>query len=276
MKKRKVDIVVLSDIHLGTYGAHAKELCQYLKSIKPGILVLNGDIIDIWYFRKRFFPKEHMKVIRQITKKIAAGTPVYYITGNHDEMMRKFSGFKISNFEIVNKLVLDVGDKKAWIFHGDIFDASIHCAKWLAWLGGYGYVLLIWINRLLNNVLEMMGRPKMSLSKKVKDSVKRAVKYITDFENTAAELAIRKGYDYVICGHIHQPQMREITSEQGSVMYLNSGDWIENLTALEYYDGAWHMYTYNPEEFAHTPDDDGTGGEENITYEALLEELTVS
>src|ERR1700752_5399977 len=125
-KKRKVKLVVISDVHLGTYGSHAKEMLQYLKSIKPTTLVLNGDIIDIWQFSKRYWPKSHMKVVKELMSIISKGTKVYYVTGNHDEMLRKFEGFKLGSFRIVNKLVLDLeGGKQAWLFHGDVFDVTM-------------------------------------------------------------------------------------------------------------------------------------------------------
>lgn len=242
MGRRSLSVAVLSDLHLGTYGCQAKEIVSYLKSIEPEVLVLNGDIIDIWQFSKRYWPKSHMQVLREIMKHIARGTEVYYLTGNHDELLRKFTDFHLGNFHLQDKLVLELDDGDAWIFHGDVFDASMKHAKWLARLGAIGYDFLILLNSLINWVLAKMGREKMSLSKKVKDSVKKAVKYIGDFEQTAAELAIEQGYAYVICGHIHQPQMRTIATEEGKVAYLNSGDWVENLTALEYNEGAWSMY----------------------------------
>jgi UDP-2,3-diacylglucosamine pyrophosphatase LpxH len=247
MSKRKVDLVVISDVHLGTYGCQAKELIDYLKSVQPGALVLNGDIIDIWQFSKRYWPKSHMQVLKEVVKLVAKETPVYYLTGNHDEMLRKFTDFELGNFHLLDKLILDLDGQRTWIFHGDIFDASMTHAKWLAKLGGLGYDLLILINSLINGVLGWMGRDKMSLSKKVKNSVKKAVSYVSDFEQTAAELAVEQGYDFVVCGHIHQPQMRTIVTEKGSVRYLNSGDWIENLTALEYHEGEWSIYTHGEE-----------------------------
>jgi len=241
--KREVDIVVISDIHLGTYGCRAKELNRYLRSIKPGKLILNGDIIDIWQFRKRYFPSRHMQVIRQILK-IAKQTPVYYITGNHDEALRKYSGMNLGNLHLLDHLELEIRGEKYWFFHGDIFDATMKNAKWLAKLGGIGYDLLIMINSMVNWVMERMGRERMSFSKKVKNSVKRAVAYISEFENTAADIAIDQGFSYVVCGHIHQPAMRKVTTARGSVCYMNSGDWIENLSALEYNHGEWSLYHF--------------------------------
>ncbi len=245
LKRRKIELAVISDVHLGTYGCHADELITYLNSIQPKKLILNGDIIDIWQFSKRYFPPSHLKVLRKIIGMASRGTEVYYITGNHDEMLRKFSDTSMGNFKIMNKLVLNLDGKKAWIFHGDVFDVSIQNAKWLAKLGGYGYDLLILINSSLNWCLAKMGREKYSLSKKIKNSVKGAVKYINDFEKTAAELAIENEYDYVVCGHIHQPKKEIYENKYGRCTYLNSGDWVENLTALEYSFKRWKIYHYN-------------------------------
>lgn len=248
MNKRDVEIVVISDVHLGTYGCQSKELTHYLQSIKPKKLILNGDIIDIWQFNKRFWPKAHFAVIKQIMNMLIEGTEVYYLTGNHDEMLRRFSNASIGNFHLLDKMSLNIDGKKAWIFHGDVFDATMKNAKWLARLGGVGYDLLIMLNSLVNFLLVKMGKEKMSLSKRIKNSVKTAVKYIQDFEQVASELAIENGFDYLICGHIHQPQIKTMTSsqKQGEVLYLNSGDWIENLTSLEYNNGTWQLHYHTP------------------------------
>ena len=233
MQKRQVDVVILSDLHLGTYGCHAAEIVNYLKSISPQILILNGDIIDGWQFSKRYFPASHMQVIKEIVKLLAKGTRVIYITGNHDEMLRRYSGIQLGNFQLTDKLVMEVNGKVAWIFHGDVFDNTTKgSAKLLAKLGGYGYDWLILFNRSINWCLKKLGRPKVSLSKKIKNTVKKAVAWISDFEQTAAELAIEKKYDYVICGHIHHPQKKIVETKNGKVLYLNSGDWVENLTAI--------------------------------------------
>jgi len=245
LKKRKIDLAVISDVHLGTYGSQADALIAYLSSIQPKKLILNGDIIDIWQFSKRYFPASHLKVLKKIIGMASNGTEVYYITGNHDEMLRKFTDVSMGNIQIVNKLVMELDGKKAWFFHGDVFDVSMHNAKWLAKLGGYGYDLLIRINKVMNWFLTRMGREKYSLSKRIKKSVKGAVKYISSFERAAAEVAIEKGYDYVICGHIHQPRKEHFENKNGSTLYLNSGDWVESLTALEYSFKRWRVYHYN-------------------------------
>lgn len=249
-RKREVELVVLSDVHLGTYGCHAEELLRYLKTIKIKKLILNGDIIDMWQFSKRYWPKSHMQVVKHITGLLTRNTKIIYLTGNHDEMLRKFAGFRLGSFQIDNKLVLKLQGKQAWIFHGDVFDVTMTHSKWLAKLGAVGYDTLILINTFVNWVLLKLGREKISLSKKVKDSVKSAVKFINDFEKTAADIAIENGYQYVVCGHIHCPEIRKIQTEKGEVIYLNSGDWIENLTSLEFDGTDWKIYRYADDKVA--------------------------
>lgn len=277
MKKRSVDIVVLSDLHLGTYGCQAKELVKYLKSIKPKQVVLNGDIIDIWQFSKRYWPKSHMKVVKIIMEWIAKGVKVHYITGNHDEMLRKFVGFKLGSFSIENKIVLRIHGKKAWMFHGDVFDVTMQHSKWIAKLGAMGYDFLILLNSGVNYLSKRMGKGPVSMSKRIKNGVKSAIRFIDDFEQTAADIAIENNFDYVICGHIHQPQIRKVTTEKGSVMYLNSGDWIENLSALEYNKGGWKLYYYNEDTYIQTNEmeivDPLEVLEKNELFEKLMQEF---
>jgi UDP-2,3-diacylglucosamine pyrophosphatase LpxH len=165
--KRKVDVVIISDVHLGTYGCHAKELLNYLKSITPKTVVLNGDIIDVWQFSKNYFPRSHMKIVRHLMGWASKGIKTYYITGNHDEMLRKFAGFKMGSLRIVNKFVLEIGEnKKAWIFHGDVFDVTMQHSKWLAKLGAIGYDTLILINRFANFISEKVLKKVNYLSQK--------------------------------------------------------------------------------------------------------------
>jgi UDP-2,3-diacylglucosamine pyrophosphatase LpxH len=203
----------------------------------------------MWNFNKRHFPETHMRVVKQLIR-LSERIPVYYITGNHDEALRRYTPFQLGNVKLIDQLELTIDGEKYWFFHGDIFDASMQCAKWLAKLGGWGYDALIMTNHRVNQLLRLLGQPRMSFSKRIKNSVKKAVSYISDFENTAAEVALEKGCDYVVCGHIHQPQMRVIQRGKRSVHYLNSGDWVENLTSLEYANGDWRIYGYEAEEFA--------------------------
>ena len=257
MDKRNIDVVVISDVHLGTYGCHAKELLKYLKSIKPKTLILNGDIIDIWQFSKSYWPESHMKVIRKLMKFVSEGVQVHYLTGNHDEMLRKFDGMEMGTFHLQNKLIMELDGKKAWFFHGDIFDVTMQHSKWLAKMGAVGYDTLILINSFVNWILTAFGREKMSFSKKIKARFKDAVKFINSFEQTAAELAIEKGYEYVVCGHIHQAEQRGISMENGKVTYLNSGDWVESLTALEYQNQNWTVFKYDHKDLMKDQTDEG-------------------
>lgn len=242
--KRNVDLVVLSDIHLGTTGCHAVELLKYLKSIKPKVLILNGDIIDIWQFRKRYFPKAHLKLIKHIIGLASDRCTVYYITGNHDEMFRRFSGMKIGKLRILNDLILELDGKKVWFFHGDVFDVIMQHSKWLGKIGAIGYDTLIWLNTKVNWIGRKLKLRPVSFSMKIKQSVKSAVKFISAFEESAAIVAARKGIDCIVCGHIHHPEIRSIKVGNGIVNYLNSGDWLENLTSLEYNEGEWRIFNY--------------------------------
>jgi UDP-2,3-diacylglucosamine pyrophosphatase LpxH len=165
-------------------------------------------------------------------------------------MLRKFGELTFGLIHLRNKMVFQIDGRTHWVFHGDVFDASIQKARWLAKLGGEGYDMLIRINRTINRMRRLFGFAPVSFASKVKKSVKGAVKYISDFEDTAIELAAEKGYDCVICGHIHRPQMREITAPNGhNVTYMNSGDWIEHLTSLEFTQGRWSIYKYDETEF---------------------------
>jgi UDP-2,3-diacylglucosamine pyrophosphatase LpxH len=279
-KKRRLAVAVISDVHLGTYGCHAPELLRYLKSIRPQVLVLNGDIIDIWQFSKNYWPPAHMRVVRYLAGLAAKGTKIYYLTGNHDELLRKFAGLKLGHFQLDNKLVLDLPHGRTWLFHGDVFDVTMRHARWLAKLGGKGYDLLILLNRLVNFGLQKVGRPKVALSKAVKNRVKSATSLISDFEQTAATIAADNGYQFVACGHIHQPEIKTLATLQDKVTYLNSGDWVENLTALEYTaDAGWQLYRYADDpRMATLPDDPSEGLEaEDLAADAgpatLLEGL---
>ena len=261
--RRKLDILILSDIHLGTFGCHAAELNAYLKTVKPQTLILNGDIIDMWQFNKYYFPASHIKVLKRIIGFVSEGTEVYYLTGNHDDNLRRFTDLHMGNFHLSDKLLISIGNKKAWVFHGDVFDLTMKYSKVVARLGSIGYNTLIFLNRAINKLSMMAGYGKVSLSKKIKDSVKSAIKFIDDFETTATDLGIESGYDFVICGHIHRPVIKRVTNKNGSIMYLNSGDWIENLTALEFSNGEWTLFQYDEKDFINSAENEAE--EENTS-----------
>ena len=242
--RRNLDICVISDFHLGTSGCRADELLHYLQSIEPVRIILNGDIFDAWQFKKRYFPQSHWEVIERIIQMANTGTMVYYLTGNHDGPLRRFNAMDLGNICIRNQLQLRIREKSYWFFHGDIFDASVFISPWLAAWGGRGYDYLIGINAWINRVRTSLGYPKISFAHKVKHSVKHALKYISDFEKSAIEDAIKKKVDVVVCGHIHKPCIQIINNAEREITYMNSGDWIENMTALELKSGKWRLYRH--------------------------------
>lgn len=271
--RRPVDIVVISDTHLGTIGCRAKELNRYLKSIQPKTIILNGDIIDIWQFNKRYWDKFHTKVVKRLLNFISNGTKVYYIAGNHDEALRRFLNFEIEGFTISNKLSLNLNGKKTWFFHGDVFDVTMQHSRWLTRLGGFGYNLLILINATVNKFLTLIGREKLSFSKTIKNKVKAAVSYINKFETTVTDIASKNNFDYVVCGHIHQPCIKNFNSKNKNVTYLNSGDWIENMTALEYCDNKWSLFEYDPIFFKDDTFDEQVYKDAKTLFSELVKEI---
>jgi len=214
------------------------------KANRTSRLILNGDVIDAWQFRKKYFPPSHWEVLERILEMANTGTIVYYLIGNHDDILRRFQSIDLGNIRLRQQLELRIQSKTYWFFHGDVFDASVLISPLLASLGGKGYDYLIRINAWINSWRMSFGYPKISFAHRVKRSVKHAVKFISDFEKQAIRMGIRKGVDVVVCGHIHQPCIEVIKSEEGSITYMNSGDWLENLTALEYVASQWSLYKY--------------------------------
>ena len=242
--KRNLDILVISDLHLGTYGSEADEVLAYLDSIDADKIVINGDFVDIMLFNKRFWPSSHMKVIKYFLDLISEGKEIYYVTGNHDELIRKFVNFKIQNFKIVNQIVLDTPEGKVWMFHGDVFDFSIQTA-WLTKLAGFLYDYMIIFNSWVNKkIMRPLGRKRLNFSKIIKANVKTAVQYFANFERNAAEIAEKNGYKYVVCGHIHTPKIESFEINGKEIIYMNSGDWLESLSSLEYVNNEWSIYMH--------------------------------
>ena len=254
--KRNLDILVISDLHLGTYGSEADEVLAYLDTINANKIVINGDFVDIMLFNKRFWPSSHMKVIKYFLDLISQGKEIYYVTGNHDELMRKFLNFKIQNFKIVNQIVLDTAKGKVWIFHGDVFDFSIQ-TQWLTKLAGFLYDYMIIFNSWINKkIMRPLGRKRLNFSKTIKSNVKTAVQYFANFEMKAAEVAQKNGYKYVVCGHIHTPKIESFNINGEEVIYMNSGDWLESLSSLEYVDNKWSIYMHKRIEQEYKGDND--------------------
>lgn len=275
---RKIDISVISDVHLATHASKAKTLLVYLKSIHPDILVLNGDIIDSWRFSKNYFPKSHLKVIRQLLKMLEKGVNVVYITGNHDDVFRKFNDVKLGNFSIVNQLELNVEGKRTWIFHGDVFDHIIHHSAWLAKLGAAAYGFLTVFNKVINVFLKLLGGKEMILYKSMSDRIARHGKVLTNFEKAIANAAASKNMDVVICGHTHIPVDKQIATDRGEVRYINCGDWVEHFSAAECINGEWRI-VYTPDEVIEvvdSPEDELFIPDKKQVYKSIIEELAVA
>ena len=242
--KRNIDILVISDLHLGTYGSEADEVLSYLKTIEAKKIVINGDFVDILLFNKKYWPNSHMKVVKYFLDLISQGKEIHYVVGNHDELLRKFLNYKIQNFQIVNQVVLDTDEGKVWIFHGDVFDFSIQ-TQWITKFAGFVYDYMIMFNSWLNKkIIKPFGGKRLNFSKAIKAHVKTAVQYFSNFERVAAETAHKNGYKYVVLGHIHTPKIESFDVDGNEIIYMNSGDWLESLSSLEYVDNKWSIYNH--------------------------------
>jgi len=276
MEIRNLEISVISDVHLATHASKAKELVKYLKSIYPKKLVLNGDFIDSWRFSRNYFPKPHLKVLRQLIKMMEQGTKVIYITGNHDEIFRRFNNTKLGNFSIVNQLELVLDGKKTWIVHGDIFDLIIHQAKWLAKIGAAAYGFITLLNKIVNLLWKVFRQKEIIIYKSLKERIKKDKKVLTKFEQTIGEMGALKNYDVVICGHTHIPVDKNITVRDHTVRYINCGDWVEHFSAAEYKKGKWELVFFQDEIEDEPAIDELFIPDPKQVYQSILEEFAIT
>ena len=222
--------IIASDLHLGIKDSKADEFIEFLDKHPTDLLILNGDIIDGWALnRGTKWKKQHTKVISKLLK-LSNKTRIIWIRGNHDEFIQEFIGTHLGAIEIREDYKLDINNtmESYYIFHGDVIDVFITKYKWLSKIGSVGYDFALWLNRIYNTYRKWRKLPYISISQKIKESVKVATNYVNDFEVTALSMATKKGCNGVICGHIHQPADRMINGHR----YLNSGDWIENMSAI--------------------------------------------
>ncbi|MFP4058914.1 MAG: UDP-2,3-diacylglucosamine diphosphatase [Bacteroidota bacterium] len=243
LRQRHYKTIVISDIHLGTNNSKARELVRFLKTNTCDKLILNGDIVDGWRLKKTGkWKKKHTRFFKVIVKMInKINTEVIYVRGNHDDFLDNVVPFQIGKLSIVKDHVHESKGKKLWVIHGDVFDNITTNLKWLAKLGDTGYTFLLWLNKVYNNRRRKKGLPYYSLSKIIKNRVKTAVSYISDFETELVKLARSKNYDGIICGHIHHPAI----AIYDNIEYMNSGDWVESLSALvEDRKGNWSIVYY--------------------------------
>jgi UDP-2,3-diacylglucosamine pyrophosphatase LpxH len=226
----------ISDIHLGTSGCKAEFLLDFLRHNDSETLYLVGDIVDGWQLRRNWTWKQsHNDVVQKVLRKVRKGTKVIYVPGNHDEFARDFSGLAFGGIEVAHEAVhVTAAGKRLLITHGDLFDGIVQHARWLAIVGDTLYSIALAFNHWYNRIRVKLGRPYWSLSQYLKHKVKNAVSFISDFEHALINEARRRGFDGVVCGHIHKAEIREIDG----LLYCNDGDWVESLTALiEHPDG---------------------------------------
>ncbi len=230
----------ISDVHLGTRGSKAAALLEFLRDTEFEKLYLVGDLVDIWALRRAiYWPQDHNDVIQKLLRKGRKGTEFSYIPGNHDEFAREFTDQHFGGIEVMEEgshTLLD--GRKLWLTHGDYFDAVVQYAKWLAYVGDYLYEFTLRMNRHFNRVRAKLGMRYWSLSAFLNHNVKNALSYVSDFEKAVAHEAARRGYQGVVCGHIHKAEMRLIDG----ILYCNDGDWVESRTALvEHMDGRLEL-----------------------------------
>jgi len=222
--------IFLSDVHLGTPNCQAERLLDFLRHTDSDHLYLVGDVIDGWQLKRRWFwHQTHNDVVQKVLRKARKGTRVTYVAGNHDEAMRQFLGLAFGGIEIRDEAEHVTADgRRLLVIHGDLFDAVVQRAKWLAHVGDAAYMLALQANRWFNHLRAKLGLRYWSLAQYLKHRVKNAVSYIGSFEDALAHEARRRGFHGVVCGHIHKAEIRDI----GGILYCNDGDWVESLTAL--------------------------------------------
>jgi UDP-2,3-diacylglucosamine pyrophosphatase LpxH len=237
--------VWISDIHLGTPGCQADALLDFLRHTDCDTLYLVGDIVDGWQLRRNWYwPQAHNDVLQKLLRKARKGTRVIYVPGNHDEFARSYLGHNFGGIDVAEEWIHTTADgRRLWVTHGDFFDGVVQCAKWLALVGDWAYTLTLRLNVQFNRLRARLGLPYWSLSNYLKQRVKRAVSYVSDFESALAREARIRGMDGVVCGHIHHAEMRDIDG----ILYANDGDWVESLTALcEHPDGRLEIIDWSP------------------------------
>ena len=241
--------VIISDVHIGSAHSKVKEAAEFLSHVDCDRLILNGDIIDGWQIRKkssgRHWKPEYTSFVKVIMKMMENhDTEVIYLRGNHDDFLENLVPVTLGNISILQDYILESGSHRFFVTHGDVFDSVTSRMEWLAKLGDVSYTALLRFNSVDNKIRMRQGKPYFSLSQAIKHKVKQAVSFISGFERMLTDLARSKRCDGVICGHIHYPEDRIIDD----IRYMNSGDWVESLSALlEDEDGNWRIMKYREE-----------------------------
>lgn len=242
--RTRVRSLWISDLHLGTRGCQAEKLLAFLKQHDCQYLYLVGDIIDGWRMRKGvYWPQSHTNVLRRILTMSKRGTQVIYVTGNHDEFLRRYSGLVLGNISLLDEAIHETLDgRRLLVIHGGQFDVITRCHRWLAFLGDHAYEFSLVLNRWLNHWRRRWGYGYWSLSSWLKQRVKSAVSFISDYEDALLHECRKRGLQGVVCGHIHHAELRGIAG----ITYHNCGDWVESCTALvERPDGRFELLRWD-------------------------------
>ena len=251
-ERRTYRTIWISDVHLGTRGCNAELLIDFLDHTDSETMYLVGDIIDGWRLKKKFYwPPEHNDIVWRILKRARRGTRIVYIPGNHDEMVRPFSGMNFGGVEIRRAAFHDTADgRRLMVLHGDEFDTIMLAHRWLAFVGDALYHAMMKLNGWVARVRRMLGLPYWSISKAAKHKVKNAVEFISKYEEVVARAEGERGVDGVVCGHIHTAEIRAFEHEGRTIAYYNDGDWVEGCNALvEHFDGTMELLHW-PDEIA--------------------------
>lgn len=251
-ERRKFRTIWISDVHLGTKGCNHELLIDFLDHTDSETMYLVGDIIDGWRLKKKFYwPPEHNDIVWRILKRAKRGTKIVYIPGNHDEMVRPFSGMNFGGVEIMRAAFHDTADgRRLMVLHGDEFDTIMLAHRWLAFVGDALYHVMMKLNNWVAAARKRLGLPYWSISKAAKHKVKNAVEFISKYEEVVARAAAERGVDGVVCGHIHTAEFRDFEWDGRTVEYWNDGDWVEGCNALvEHFDGRMEILHW-PEEVA--------------------------
>ncbi|RZP18042.1 MAG: UDP-2,3-diacylglucosamine diphosphatase [Erythrobacter sp.] len=251
-ERRTYRTIWISDVHLGTKGCNHELLIDFLDHTDSDTMYLVGDIIDGWRLKKKvYWPPEHSDIVWRILKRAKRGTRIIYIPGNHDEMVRPFSGMNFGGVEIMRAAFHDTADgRRLMVLHGDEFDTIMLAHRWLAFVGDALYHVMMKLNNWVAAARKRLGLPYWSISKAAKNKVKNAVEFISKYEEVVARAAAERGVDGVVCGHIHTAEFRSFEYGGKRVEYWNDGDWVEGCNALvEHADGRMEILHW-PDEVA--------------------------
>ncbi|HMG15938.1 MAG TPA: UDP-2,3-diacylglucosamine diphosphatase [Saprospiraceae bacterium] len=247
MNRRLLDLVILSDIHLGSSACFAIELMEYLKSIKPEKLIINGDFCDFREEKFKKIPTEHKRILEEIENMSSTGTLVYFIQGNYDKGLNKLSEKKNDNLQVRSQIELIIQNKRYLVIHGDKFNSTIINSSLIFIIGTKTYSVLVALSKAINIKRLINNKSYISFASKIRLKINKAGKYMHDFEQASAAYASKEHFDGIICGHTHVPSIQHINNGSESIHYLNSGDWIENMSALEFNNESWTIYRYMDE-----------------------------